>query len=137
MADIDFPYSLVELQKRSHQAWADVERHRKEVDARRVADADERDAQARAVGERVEALATWQRRQLPPGTPAEDERHGELMAAVTAAAEALRAALVEAGLGNGYDVVQELHRRHARNNPPLPGWDASGVPGPRVLALVE
>jgi len=110
MADTDFPDELVELQKRSHQAWAEVERHRREVHHRRVADADERDATARAAGERVEALATWQRRQLPPWTPAGDDRHAELMAAVTAAAEALRTALAESGLGTGDDTVQELRK---------------------------
>lgn len=110
MADIDFPDELVELQKRSHQAQAAMEAHRREVHARRVAEADEREAQARAAGERIEALATWQRRQLRPWTPAEDARHAELTAAVITAAQALRAALAESGLGRGYDVVQELHK---------------------------
>lgn len=87
-----------------------METHRKEVDARRVAEANEHDAQARAAGERIEALATWQRRQLRPWTPQEDTRHAELMAAVTTAADALRAALTDAGLGNGYDVLQGLHK---------------------------
>lgn len=35
----DLPDDLIDLQRRAHSAWNDVERHRKAVDARRRAEA--------------------------------------------------------------------------------------------------
>lgn len=109
MPDIDFPPALVDLQRRAHAAWAEVEAHRKGVDARRVAEADAADATLRAANQRVEEVPKWGRRALPPWTEAEDQEHARLMADVTAAAAALRAGLAGAGLGTGYDTVQGLH----------------------------
>lgn len=50
------------------------------------------------------------RRGLPPWTPTKDDRHTQLMTAVTATAEALRAARAEAGISSGYDTMQDLHK---------------------------
>lgn len=110
MADTTFPADLVDLQKAVHAAWDKVEAHRKAVDARRVAEADAADEALRAAGQRVAEVPTWGRRPLPPWTPEDDAEHARLLAAATAAAQALRAGVVDAGLDGGYDVAQGLHK---------------------------
>ncbi|WUH94486.1 hypothetical protein OG900_33020 [Streptomyces sp. NBC_00433] len=109
MADTTFPPDLVDLQRRAHEAWAAVEAHRKQVDARRVAEADAADEALRAAGQRVSEVPTWGRRTLPPWTEADDQEHARLMGEVTAAAEALRVGVAGAGLDGGYDAAQGLH----------------------------
>ncbi|WNI19235.1 hypothetical protein [Actinacidiphila sp. ITFR-21] len=94
----DLPESLVALQRRVDAAWAAVETHRQQVDARR-----------RAQAVPVRELAKWQVQPLPVWTPGEDEEHTRLMGIVTAAAEALHAGIAEAGLTEDYATVQGLH----------------------------
>jgi hypothetical protein len=110
MPDITFPPDLVDLQRRSHEAWAAVEAHRKTVDARRVTEADAADAARVAAGERLAETPPWGRRTLPPWTEADDQEHARLMGEVLDAALALRAGIAGAGLDGGYDAVQGLHR---------------------------
>jgi len=109
MPDLAFPPGLINLQKRSHAAWAAVQEHRRQVDARRVADADAADAALRQAGGRVPEIPTWGRRALPPWTAADDQEHERLVGEVTEAALALRAAVAETRLDGGYDVTQGLH----------------------------
>jgi hypothetical protein len=94
MAD-EYPEHLVDLQRRVHAAWAEVEAHRKDVDAERQAD-------PRAETKLGPALREW--------TTGEDAEHARLLGEATQAAGALRQALADAGLGHGYDVVQGLHK---------------------------
>lgn len=96
MPEIALPESLIALQRAVYAAEAAVVAHRRGVDARRRAEA---------------PLSDGARVSLPPWTPAEDAEHARLMAVVLAAAEARRAGLLAAGLGQGYDVVQGLHAR--------------------------
>lgn len=113
MPDIDFPPALVDLQRRSHAASAAAEAHRRQVDARRVAEADAADAALRAAGERVAEVPKWGRRTLPPWTDADDQEHERLMGEVMAAAVALREALLARADGDWhplrYETVQGLH----------------------------
>lgn len=102
MAEIDLPEQLVQAQRAVNRAWAEVEAHRRDVDARRRRD-------AAAEGARPDEARPWSGPALPPWTDAENARHEELMAAVMAAADARQAALDAAGLGAGYTVVQALH----------------------------
>ncbi|MET9222291.1 hypothetical protein ABZX65_26495 [Streptomyces sp. NPDC003300] len=99
MPDIDFPATLVDLQKRSDAAWAAVEAHRKQVDAQR-----------RAEAAPLKDAPKWMSPALREWTAEERERHAALMAEATAAADALHQALAASGLGASYDVVQGLHR---------------------------
>lgn len=103
MAEIVFPDDLVAAQRRVDAAWAAVEAHRKGVDERRR-------GEARAAGARPDDARPWAPAPLPPWTEADDTRHAELMAEARAAAEARHAALAASGLGDGYEVVQGLHR---------------------------
>jgi hypothetical protein len=106
----DLPPDLVDLQRTAHAAWDAVEAHRREVDARRRAEADEQDAQARAAGERVPEVPSWGRRALRPWTGDEDAEHARLMDAARHAQEVLRQGVAGAELDGGYDVAQGLHR---------------------------
>jgi hypothetical protein len=113
VADIDFPADLIDLQRASHRAWAEVEQHRKTVDAARVADADAADEARRAAGERIPEIPKWGRRTLRPWTEAEDAEHDRLLTAAREAAEALRARLLAFETPAGasrYDVTQQLHK---------------------------
>ncbi|MFI1096676.1 hypothetical protein [Streptomyces sp. NPDC020917] len=110
MPDAEFPDPLIELQKRSDLAWAEVEAHRRDVDGRR-----HRDAQVE--GAEADPARPWAGPDLPPWTEAEDARHEELMAAARTAADELRRALAESGLGGGAEVVRGL-RRAAREPGP-------------------
>lgn len=100
MPDIDFPPALVDLQRRSHEAWDAVEAHRKGVDAARRAEATPN----------TDPTRRWESPALRPWTAKEEKNHADLMADVTTAAEALRAGITEAGLDGGYDAVQGLHK---------------------------
>jgi hypothetical protein len=93
----DFPPALVDLQRRVHAAWDAVEAHRLAVDALRLEEA-EPDADR----------PKWSPARRP-WTDEESARHEELMAAALDAAQARRRALAESGLGDSYDVVQDLH----------------------------
>jgi hypothetical protein len=99
---LQLPESLIEAQRAVDRAWAEVEDHRKSVNARRRADA------AKA-GREPDPARPWAGPELDPWTEADDARHEELLAAARAAAEARQEALAAAGLGGGYDVVQALH----------------------------
>ncbi|MFJ2630810.1 hypothetical protein ACIO6U_02450 [Streptomyces sp. NPDC087422] len=99
MPDITYPDDLIAAQKRSHQAWVDVQTHRMTVDAARRAEAGP-----------VKDAPKWMSPALREWTPEERERHAALMAEATAAADALHQALAASGLGASYDVVQGLHR---------------------------
>lgn len=94
----DFPPNLVDLQRHVNTAWAEVEAHRIAVDAQRREEAEPDNDRPKWASP---ALRLW--------SDEEDARHAELMAAVVAAAEARSKALAESGLGDGYDVVQDLH----------------------------
>lgn len=98
MPEIVLPESLIVLQRAVYAAEVAVEAHRRGVDARR-----------RAEAVPVKDRPKWMSPELPPWTEAEDAEHARLMAAVLSAAEARRAGLLAAGLGEGYDVVQGLH----------------------------
>lgn len=100
MPEITLPESLVDLQRAVYAAEAAVEAHRRGVDARR-----------RAEAEPVKDAPKWMSPELPPWTAEEDAEHARLMAILRAAAEARRAGLLAAGLGDGYDVVQTLHQQ--------------------------
>jgi hypothetical protein len=100
MADTTFPADPVDLQRRVHAAWAAVEAHRKGVDAARRAEAQPT----------TDPTRRWESPALRPWTPEEDQEHARLMAEATAAATALRAGMVDAGLDGGYDAVQGLHK---------------------------
>lgn len=76
-----------------------MEAHRKGVDAVRRAEAEPV----------TDPTRRWESLALRPWTEAEDQEHARLMGEVTAAAEALRAGVADAGLDGGYDVAQGLH----------------------------
>lgn len=109
MAD-ELPEHLVDLQRRAHAAWHEVEAHRKSVDAARRRAAEESDAARREAGERPPGLAVWQRPVLREWTAAENAEHARLMQAAADAQEAVRAAFAGAGLDGGHDVTQGLHQ---------------------------
>lgn len=99
MAD-EYSADLVDLQRRVHAAWDAVEAHRKGVDEARRAEA----------GPTTDPTRRWESPALRPWAEAEDQEYARLMADVTAAALALRAAIGDAGLDGGYDVRQGLHK---------------------------
>jgi len=100
MPEITLPEPLVDLQRAVYTAESAVEAHRRGVDARR-----------RAEAVPVRDAPKWMSPVLPPWTPEDDAEHGRLMGALRAAAEARRAGLLAAGLGDGYGVVQTLHQQ--------------------------
>ncbi|MBY8878631.1 hypothetical protein [Actinacidiphila acidipaludis] len=110
MADPEFPDALVELQRRSDQAWADVEAHRRDVDGRR-----HRDAQSEGAG--PDPARPWAGPALPPWTETEDARYEELMAAARTAGEELHRALADSGLGGGAEVVRGLRKAAGPEEP--------------------
>jgi hypothetical protein len=114
MPDAEFPETLVELQRRSDQAWAEVEAHRRDVDGRR-----HRDAQAE--GAAPDQARPWAGPALRPWTEAEDARHEELMAAARTAGEELHSALAESGLGGGAEVLRGLRKAARQEEPKEPG----------------
>lgn len=98
MPEITLPESLVDLQRAVYLAEAAVEAHRRQVDARRLAEAVP-----------VKDRPKWMSPELREWLPEEDAEHARLMTVLRDAAEARRAGLLAAGLGEGYDVVQTLH----------------------------
>ncbi|WUH90307.1 hypothetical protein OG900_09480 [Streptomyces sp. NBC_00433] len=105
----DLPTHLVDLQRRVNAARMDVETHRKEVDKRRVQEADDADKARKAAGEEVPEVPRWARR-LPEWTAEDDAKHMDLMAAVIEAAAALRAGVIaDPGASPDYKTAQALH----------------------------
>lgn len=93
---IDFSSDLIDLQRRAHAAWGQMEAYRKQVDA-------ERRAAPRVV------VIEGRDPMLRPWTPEEDAELVRLREAAVAAQQAVKAGLVEAGHGLGFDAVQGLH----------------------------
>ncbi|SEO84089.1 hypothetical protein [Actinacidiphila rubida] len=102
MPEIDLPQPLIDAQRTVDRAWAEVEDHRKSVNARRR-------AAAATEGRQADDARPWTGPALDPWTQADDDEHERRMATARAAAEARQAALTAAGLGSGYTIVQALH----------------------------
>jgi hypothetical protein len=97
VADIEFPSELVDLQRAADRAWAQLEAHRKQVDARRRQDTPD-----------TPGRPGWVARPLRPWTEDEDEEHARLMGAAATAQEAVRAGIADAGLTPDVHTVQKL-----------------------------
>jgi hypothetical protein len=87
------PDEVVAAQRTSDEAWAALQAHRQDVDAKRRAD-------PRVETSRGPMLRLW--------TPEEDAEYDRLHAAVLAAAEARRDAMVTAGIVSTYTTEVEV-----------------------------